>query len=309
MLDNKHLRSFLQVLDLASFSNAARALNTAQPAVSQHVRKLEEMLGTRLLNRLPSGVTATPAGLAFARDARDILERVEQSVQRFRGNADTIYGRVRLGLPGSVCPVLGPAVILACADELPNVELVVSERMSGDLAEHLATGKTDVAILFNVKETEDFSSQPLAREELHYVTSPGDTGLVAETIEANEVAQKPLVLTRQPHGLRRLIDHWSAEAGLTLDVRVEADAPSLMVGLIEAGSHASILSEAAIVRDRSLGRVRSAAIVSPPIVRTACLCASKRIPSDAARDAVCALVNAVALKAIASGKWPAHRLA
>lgn len=66
MIENKHIRSFLRVLDLGSFSKAARSLNIAQPALSQHVRKLEDALGTQLLDRSAHGVSATANGAILA---------------------------------------------------------------------------------------------------------------------------------------------------------------------------------------------------------------------------------------------------
>ena len=111
MIENKHIRSFLQVLDLGSFSKAARSLNIAQPALSQHVQKLEDQLGTRLLIRSARGVVPTPDGRAFERRARDILSLVDGAERLFQVGDQDLFGEVRLGLPGSVCPVLAPELL------------------------------------------------------------------------------------------------------------------------------------------------------------------------------------------------------
>ena len=159
MLENKHLRSFLRVLDLGSFSKAAKSLHIAQPALSQHVQKLEDLLGVRLLDRSSRGVSATPDGRDFSARAREILALVDSAERRYRRGSDEVYGEIRLGLPGSVCPVLAPPLMLAAAARYPGIQLEIFELMSGDLASQLREGRADIAVLFNVDETEDFTSE------------------------------------------------------------------------------------------------------------------------------------------------------
>ena len=62
MLDLKLLTTFREVAVRGSFSEAAAALDFTQPAVSQHISRLESALGTRVLERSARGVTLTPAG-------------------------------------------------------------------------------------------------------------------------------------------------------------------------------------------------------------------------------------------------------
>lgn len=112
MIKNKHIPSFLQVLDLGSFSKAAESLNIAQPALRQHVQKLEDQLGTKLLERSSRGVAPTPDGREFGRRARDILSLVDGTERLFQVGDLDLFGEVRLGLPGSACPVLAPELLV-----------------------------------------------------------------------------------------------------------------------------------------------------------------------------------------------------
>lgn len=305
MIENKHLRSFLRVLDLGGFSRASRSLNIAQPALSQHVRRLEEQLGVALLIRGAQGVTPTRAGRQFAGKARAILDMVDSAERQFKGGPDTLFGEVSLGLPGSVCPVLASPVIVAAKQQFPNIRLIVSELMSGDLADMLREGRMDIAVLFNVLETDDFTSCPLAVENLHLVGAPADPLLSGETVKARQISKLPLVGTRPPHGLRLLVERWSNETGIPLDFDVEADAPAVLTNMAAEGVCYSILSPAAIQRDLETGHLASARVVDPPIERTACLCSSKRLAPDPARTAIFDLVRETALKMLKTGVWSA----
>ena len=303
MIENKHIRSFLRVLDLGSFSKAAKSLNIAQPALSQHVRKLEDALGTRLLDRSAHGVSATANGRDFSTHAREILTLVERAERRYRRGADEIYGEVRLGLPGSVCPVLAPPLIMAAAEKYPGVRLQVFELMSGDLASYLREGRADIAVLFNVQETEDFTSESLLTERLHLIGATDAPLMHGKTVDAQRLANVPLVGTRPPHGLRLVLERWSSDAGITLNFQFEADAPSVLIRLAAEGSCYSIVSKAAIAHEVLSGSIRAAEIVNPPIQRTVCLASSKRLPPDKARDVVFDLARETALDLVSCSRW------
>ena len=304
MIENKHLRSFLQVLDLGSFSKAARSLNIAQPALSQHVQRLEEQLGTRLLDRGARGVTPTADGRKFGQRARDILSLVDGAERLFQTSDQDLIGDVRLGLPGSVCPVLAPELLLQARAKFPGVSLIITEMMSGDLAELLRAGRVDAAVLFNVQETDDYTSEPLLIEKMHLIGPPDMPLLQSGRVQADDLRRIELVGTYPPHGLRLLLERWSSEFGVPLTFRFEADAPSVLVRLAARGDCFTIVSKAAIAHEIATGVIAAAEVHTPSIERLGCFCSSKRVPRNRARDAMVDLIRSVAKRLVAEGNWP-----
>lgn len=304
MMENKHIRSFLRVLDLGSFSKAAKSLNIAQPALSQHVQKLEAVLGSKLLDRTARGVNPTAAGREFSGRAREILSLVDSAERRFRAEEQALFGEVRLGLPGSVCPVLAPALLLKAKAQFPEVNLILTEMMSGDLAQMLREGRMDAAMLFNVQETDDFTSEPILIERLHLIGAPNAPLVQSASVTGQEVGNADLVGTYPPHGLRLLLERWASDYEIPLNFRFEADAPSVLVRLASSGEVYSIVAKAAIAHEVSSGLLGAAEIVSPPIERTGCICSSKRVPPDRAREALVMLIKSVANDLVDEGLWP-----
>ena len=303
MLENKHLRSFLRVLDLGSFSRAARSLNIAQPALSQHVRKLEDQLGVVLLDRGPSGVTATHYGREFAEQARAILDLVDAAERRFKAGPDKLQGEVRVGMPGSVCPVLAPQLLASAQERHPGIKLLISESMSGDLAEMLRQGRMDIATLFNVDETDDFTSEPLVLETLHLIGKPRDPLFADETVEAERLVGLPLVGIQSPHGLRLLIEQWMVEKGISLNFEVEANAPSVLIDMAAQGMYYSLIARSAVQREIRNGSLASAEVTNPRIERTACLCVSKRLRMTRAHEAIVEITREASRQVVAAGGW------
>src|SRR6185437_3938986 len=96
-LNLDQLRALIEVVELGSFSAAARRLNLTQPAVSLQIRELESRCGLELVERLGREVHATPPGralLAYARRIVDECGAAETAMRRFR---DGWLGQVRLG--------------------------------------------------------------------------------------------------------------------------------------------------------------------------------------------------------------------
>ncbi len=110
----RHLRYFVAVADAGTFTHAAKRMFIAQPTLSQQIRRLEEMVGTPLLQRRREGVRLTAAGSVLLQDSRTILSLVDHGVSRTRQAAGLGRPRLRVVLP----PYLPEALAVATASRL-----------------------------------------------------------------------------------------------------------------------------------------------------------------------------------------------
>src|SRR6201987_4751655 len=90
----RHLRYFVAAADAGTFTHAAERMYIAQPTLSQQIRRLEEMVGTPLLQRRREGVRLTEAGTVLLEESRAVLSLIERGVSRTRQAAG--LGRPRL---------------------------------------------------------------------------------------------------------------------------------------------------------------------------------------------------------------------
>src|SRR5260370_8505776 len=88
-MDLRHLRYFVAVAAHGSFNRAADTLHLTQPALSRQVKDLEEELGVPLLVRGQNTVKLTESGGLFYEEAREVIARANQAVQRMRAEART----------------------------------------------------------------------------------------------------------------------------------------------------------------------------------------------------------------------------
>jgi DNA-binding transcriptional LysR family regulator len=98
-IELRHLRYFVALADGGSFTHAAERMFIAQPTLSQQIRRLEEIVGTQLLQRHREGLQLTKAGAVLLDAARTVLSLVDHEVDRTRQAAGLGRPRLRLVVP------------------------------------------------------------------------------------------------------------------------------------------------------------------------------------------------------------------
>jgi DNA-binding transcriptional LysR family regulator len=140
----RYLLYFATVAEQKSFTRAAEKLNIAQPAISQQIRTLEEELGVKLLIRTKRSVRLTAAGQAFLCEAKDILNRVEESRARARRAAEGATGRLSIGCVGWTASLFLPELIYTYRTRYPAVCIQLHEQLPGEQLDALESGQIDM---------------------------------------------------------------------------------------------------------------------------------------------------------------------
>src|SRR5205085_8769185 len=139
MLNTFHLQTFLAVVEAGNYSAAAERLHMSQPAVSQHIRALEEQLdNVRLFRRVGQQMLLTHAGEELVESAREMLAlstRAEENIRALRGQ---ISGRVTLGCTPSSGERLLPPLLAAFRSRFPAISVAVTIAPLETLLEWLA---------------------------------------------------------------------------------------------------------------------------------------------------------------------------
>lgn len=140
-MELRHLRYFIAVATELSFVRAAARLRIAQPSLSAQIRKLEDELGFRLLDRSRSHVALTDAGAVFLEDARDVVARAEAAVKRARGATQGKVGELRIATISLFTHTFLPASLPRFTETYPDVKVVISEMGSDTQVTRLAKGE------------------------------------------------------------------------------------------------------------------------------------------------------------------------
>ena len=144
-LDIPTLRTFVAVADHASMTAAGNALHMTQGAVSQQIKRLENLFGGALFDRSRRGLRLTASGERLLGKARRLLGLNDELWAEM--TATTVEGRVRLGAPYDLVGSCVAPILKSYADAHPQVEISLVCASSPELLASLKTAEIDLAIV------------------------------------------------------------------------------------------------------------------------------------------------------------------
>lgn len=150
-LDLTHVRSFLAVVDYGGYHRAAEALHLSQPAVSQHVRRLEALLdgaGGALFERQGRGVVPTRRGMQVAYELREVVRSHDVAVRRLT-QGDAGRRPFVVGIVEHVVDPWLPAILADLRRTLGGRDVQLRVDRSFRLKQRLEVGEIDAAIVLD----------------------------------------------------------------------------------------------------------------------------------------------------------------
>ena len=301
-MDIRQLRYFISIAEQGGFTQGARHLHVAQPALSHHIGQLEKELNVQLLERHARGARLTESGECLLNHARLVLRQMEVAREEVADTASNARGIVRIGLATAASMAIAIPILEAATKRLPEIEIKIVETMSGFLKEWVLNGRLDIAVLYNVDAREGFIVEPLLNENL-YLVMPSDADLPGESVRFASLADFPLILPSTAHGLRLLVDSFAAARGVTLQVALDLDSTTQIVKMVALGRGYSILSPAAVKDAVQHGEVRVLRIVEPEVTRSIVLASSCDRASTRTIDTVRNLIVEVVHQLVINEKW------
>jgi DNA-binding transcriptional LysR family regulator len=171
-LDDGLLRSFVAVAETESFTTAAQRVHRSQSAISQQMRRLEEIAGTVLLNRGTRHVALTAQGEVFLAYTRRILRLQEEALAAVKSEA--VQYPLRVGMPDDYAEALLPGLLPAFGARHPSVRPHVHCAMSTQLLRRLGMGELDLAVTIRHSGAGQgrATGRTIRREELAWVAGP-----------------------------------------------------------------------------------------------------------------------------------------
>lgn len=263
-IDLLKMRYFAKIAEMGSFTRASSELGVAQPALSSHMRALEEQLGVLLLNRTPRGAVITDAGQTLLSHAQAILRAVEQAEAATKEQAKYPTGDVSLGILSSICPTLTVPVIEECAARFPKIRLTISEGDSQALRGAVETRVHDLAV--TLESVAKSTAMPLFDETL-YVLGPKGQFSRDYALTVEEALGLPLILPTRRHGIRILLERQALMLGRELNIVREIEGVASTKAAIRAGHGLTIFGRAAVYVDHENGDLSAAALTHPSLTR------------------------------------------
>lgn len=237
-VSSTRIRAVNAVAASGSFAAAARLLGISQPAVSQHVKGIEEEFGVRLFLRRNGALHPTPLCLELC-DVAERMTEAESAATRLLTRRNALSdGHLSVGL-GNSMP--GMALIALFNKRHPSVTISVQTGSFEEITAAVISRRVDVGVLPNLPDDGRFRRELLVRQQVVAIVN-ADSGLAREDcLSCAQLIRSPLVFRTRGSSTQRVVDRAFGAAGLspvpllTLDTRdgvYEAVANGIGVGFM-----------------------------------------------------------------------------
>jgi LysR family hydrogen peroxide-inducible transcriptional activator len=240
------------VADEGSISKAARRVGVAQPSLSQQVKKLEDELGHRLLDRLPKGVVPTEAGRQLLEHARRVLAEIADARRRIGDTPGHVTGSLAVGAIPTMAPFLLPDVLRRFAKRHADVRLTVVEDVTDRLLGALERGEIDVAVLSSSAHAPaTVHCDRIGREPLrlmlpakHPLARSGKKlASVTPGVPWRAVAGERMIVLQEMHCLAGQVSRFCDRTGVRPPVFMRGAQLSTVAAMVAAGLGVSVVPE------------------------------------------------------------------
>ncbi len=210
------IRVFLAVADNLSFTKAASALFISQPAVTKHIKELENQLGITLFERRGNRITLTLAGekvYKYARSSAMLYSELEHELSQLK---DRYEGSLRIGASSTISQYVVPEVLASFHSQYPDIKLTLLNGNSFEMEQLLLDGKIDMALVENFSSSADFRYIRFLEDEIVAVAGSGSKIARNKQLNMKDLPDIPVVIREQGSGTLEVIDEYLKKHGLRL---------------------------------------------------------------------------------------------
>ncbi|OCA85175.1 LysR family transcriptional regulator [Pseudobacillus wudalianchiensis] len=145
-MDIKWLKTFIAAANYENFRKASEELFLTQPAVTKHIKKLEEHLHIQLFERKGKHVFLTSAGFTFLSSAVGIVEKYEEEMEKFEGWKQGYHRKLTIAAAPQIAASVLPSFLRSFIHDHPNIEVIINVLSSFKIGEEISSGQADIGL-------------------------------------------------------------------------------------------------------------------------------------------------------------------
>ncbi|PHD55789.1 LysR family transcriptional regulator, partial [Bacillus toyonensis] len=192
-MEIKELITFKKIIEVGTFSQAAKQLNYAQSTVTAHIKKLENEIGFLLFER-GWDARLTEEGKLFAEEVENLLTHWEYSKSQAQRISNEERGNLRIGLLESFAKRLIPIILKFLNDEKPYIHCDFVVGNTALLAEMIKQNKVDFAVCGH-NNSSNIKFTPISDEQIEFIVNhPNHPLLQKDFVEVFDIIDYPIIV-------------------------------------------------------------------------------------------------------------------
>lgn len=241
----RQLRSFIVVSQLKSFTRAADTLNLTQPTLTVQIRRLEEALDVKLLDRNTRKVSLTRLGKALLPAFQRMLQDLDTVISDTRDLAAMRRGMVRIAALPSFAASILPGIISSFRIAHSGASFSIRDAVASQILAMVCNEEVDIAIMGGRHRHPDVETLFEKQERLMAVFPVSHELASFRAISLDDLSAYPIVMLHPSTSVRKIVEDAFAHTALPIKVSCEATYMMTAVGMVSAGLGVTILPEAA----------------------------------------------------------------
>lgn len=258
------LRTFVEVIDRGSFSEAARAMGLSQPAVTMQIQGLEADLGATLLERRYRRVDLTEAGRSLLPTARKVLSELEGARVAIDRLSDTVGGHLELAVSTTPGQYILPRLLGSFLHTYPEVSVSLRVYDSADVVARVESGDAHLGMTGARLPHAKVDFEQMGVDQLLMICPTGSPLANRSHVLLAEVAEHPFIARESGSGTRIVVEQALRAGGVDpgdLEVVMELGTSEAIVNAVEGGMGVGVVSHWMTDKALTLGTV--AQVVAP----------------------------------------------
>ena len=243
-----YVESFLAVVQTGGFRQAARQTGLSQPAVSQHVGKLEQLLKTTLIARKNSGCVLTAEGRLLVPHAEALLRASQRALRLFETRTLMIGASSNIGI------YLLPPRLKEFLHEnggMQPYDLVIGSNPT--IADKMQNLEIDVAIMEWWDNRPGFHARIWGREDLVVIVAPDHPWSTLPYIEKDRLVGCNLIGGEAGTGTGRLLQSYFKEAASSIGISMQLGSTEAVKRAVQSGLGVSLALRATVAQEQAAG--------------------------------------------------------
>ena len=262
----RQLRAFVAVAEEGSIARAAKRFPLTPSALSMLIAALEAELGVRLFERTTRRLEHTEACVQLLPVARQVLARLDGTVQDLRATVQRRGTRLRIASSPLLAATLLPRLMAGFHERWPDIELTLTDLAPEEVAQAVRDDLADIGVRTADSTALDLLAEPLLRDPLVLACPVSHPLAEHRSVRWSALQGERLALMRPGSGLRALAEQGLRSVGDPAPPAFEVAHVTTAVGLVEAGLALTVLPRYALTRARAQG-VRGVPLIDPVVER------------------------------------------
>ena len=263
MLNLSFVRTFVTLIETGSFSDTARRLEMAQPTVSQHLKKLETLLGVMLVERSNTYCTPTARGQALLPYAHSLLSCAARLESAVSGD------HICIGCSGNIAAYYISADLRRFVDqEDKDVSWEITTATNPEIADKLAFGEIDFAAMEWPDKRSGIDVRPWRVEPLVVIVPPDHHLARARTISVEEMLELDIIGGERGSGTGTVLGEALGSKVRKLRLTHTLHSTEAVKSAVRAGLGCSIVLRGAVKSDVAAGNLKMLSVKGTKLEKT-----------------------------------------